>query len=512
MPKNYLIGIGGTGARVAESLLHLCASGLGPEELTLFLVDSDRSNGNLSRTTGLLATYQRAREGLKSRPGSLFRTEVKTPRTAVWHIFDKAKIKLKDYIGLANLRQRHSGLADLVSLLFSEEELTTNLDEGFRGHPSIGAVAMSNVDETKEPWKLLYDDIATSTTEIRVFLVGSIFGGTGAAGVPTFATPTMLKERGRTKEGSRVRLGGALVLPYFVFAPDPGEKEMHVTPADFPIATKGALQYYYGRDLGFDRMYLLGDSLGQEVGEFSPGSQDQENRPHYVEMIAALAAVDFYVEDSGRDKIEQEYYIAKRERSTPVDWEAFPVARRGKEVGPRRINFKRQLATMTAFCYALLDYGMPLLEKSPDEVLDAWYRDHFYAKRFFLTPKVAVDLRQAEHKKEIQDLADYARKFLCWVVEMDEEELRLIDSGQLGTIDVNGEFQTYDHDRHPHAIGSFLHSSSAKDVTFDDFLNTLNTVESPLKNSPPERYIDLLYQAASRFLDTHHLAIARKES
>ena len=37
MAKNFLVGIGGSGARVAEAAVFLCAAGFGPEKLNLFL-------------------------------------------------------------------------------------------------------------------------------------------------------------------------------------------------------------------------------------------------------------------------------------------------------------------------------------------------------------------------------------------------------------------------------------------------------------------------------------------
>ena len=70
MAKHYLIGIGGTGARVVEAVLHCCAAGFAPEgltDLTVFLVDPDEGNGNLSRTKTLVAQYQRARDALAER-------------------------------------------------------------------------------------------------------------------------------------------------------------------------------------------------------------------------------------------------------------------------------------------------------------------------------------------------------------------------------------------------------------------------------------------------------------
>ena len=57
------IGIGGTGARCLEAVLHLCAAGAPgmPQRLVPLLVEPDSSNGNLTRTQSLLTWYRQVR-------------------------------------------------------------------------------------------------------------------------------------------------------------------------------------------------------------------------------------------------------------------------------------------------------------------------------------------------------------------------------------------------------------------------------------------------------------------
>ena len=59
--KNYIIGIGGTGAKCLEHLLHCCSAGLGPDNLWAGMVDQDEANGNVSRTKILLSKYMNLR-------------------------------------------------------------------------------------------------------------------------------------------------------------------------------------------------------------------------------------------------------------------------------------------------------------------------------------------------------------------------------------------------------------------------------------------------------------------
>ena len=93
---------------------------------------------------------------------------------------------------------KEEAIGHLYKALYTKKERTTLLNEGFRGHPSIGAAVIAkkinlsdgNYTIEGEVWSWLKnrvnEDVKTGLTA-RIFLVGSIFGGTGAAGLPTVA-------------------------------------------------------------------------------------------------------------------------------------------------------------------------------------------------------------------------------------------------------------------------------------------------------------------------------------
>ena len=56
--KNFIIGIGGTGAKCLEHLLHSCAADLVQKTFQTGMVDQDEANGNVSRTKILLSKYE----------------------------------------------------------------------------------------------------------------------------------------------------------------------------------------------------------------------------------------------------------------------------------------------------------------------------------------------------------------------------------------------------------------------------------------------------------------------
>ena len=456
MAKHYLIGIGGTGARVVEAVLHCCAAGFAPEgltDLTVFLVDPDEGNGNLSRTKTLVAQYQRARDAVAERDTAdvrIFATPVAAPDPFVWGIFSDQNMSLGRYINHELARKSSPPVAEFMEVLFSGEELGTRLNEGFRGHPSIGAVVMANTPDDVEPWQSFWADVEASQSEgaVRVFLVGSIFGGTGAAGVPTFGAPGMLKWDRRatlTPPGaagpgqSKVFLGAALVLPYFTVEDLPAERhELFVTPADFPVATKAALRYYDEKDasgkLAFDQVYLLGDSLPQPVGKFSPGNRDQQNRPHYVEVAGALAALDFFRQDPAADAVRggPRFFAASRS-GREVDWRALPVTRDAGRLEALQAEFERRVAAMTVFAYAFNTLGTELLSDAYAEPLPAWYKEHFKANARREDERIR-DPRQ--QRPALEHVAEFNRSFLAWVAALDdgddeEGRVRLVDRTRL---------------------------------------------------------------------------------
>ena len=67
MSECYLIGVGGTGSKVIESYIKLCATGLGPSNLWLGMVDQDEANGNVARSKTAIENYQRLEILLKGR-------------------------------------------------------------------------------------------------------------------------------------------------------------------------------------------------------------------------------------------------------------------------------------------------------------------------------------------------------------------------------------------------------------------------------------------------------------
>jgi hypothetical protein len=129
-------------------------------------------------------------------------------------------------------------------------------------------------------------------TQTKVFLVGSIFGGTGASGFPTLGR---LIAKELNDNANKIKLGGLLMLPYFEFDDRNSEQEIYAKSQEFTLKTEAALRYYGLNDLGLNPVYLLGTPGLKKIKDkdFSSGGSDQRNHPHFIEVFAGLALRDF---------------------------------------------------------------------------------------------------------------------------------------------------------------------------------------------------------------------------
>ena len=412
----YVIGIGGTGAKCIEALTHLCAAGLVPEEeVYMLFVDPDRANGSLERARVTLQQYVNCNKlSLGTTP--LFNTSVTSAKPDLWSPVGDQTPTLGDIFQYNVLRRSNPAATHLFDVLFSQEERNTNLDRGFRGHPSIGAAVMAQTIQlgTEEPWRTFRDKIAIDTSagkEVKIFLAGSIFGGTGASGFPTIAR-LIHNELDAITQNARV--GGALLLPYFSFMPAESSGELKASSENFMMSTQAALKSYH-RHHGeiYDRVYTLGDSNLSPVEQFSTGAREQRNEPHFVELYAALAAIDF----CQREGTPRTFPMIAREKAKILTWNDLPD---GGTVRTKLGQFTR-----FAFAYLCVYFGM----LDDIRVKGKGYEAPWYVN-FFARQKVALSNETMTHLKEMRD---YCRSYLIWLgniqTSADQTTLELFNWG-----------------------------------------------------------------------------------
>ena len=392
----YAIGIGGTGAKCLESLIHLAAAGMMPDgPLHLLFVDPDTSNGSRARVEATLANYVACKDQLDLGQTHLLKTKIFSADPILWTPFKETNPSLDRFFNYANFRGSPAGR--FFDVLYSRSEKESPLEEGFRGHPSIGSAVMAKtVDlEEDETWYRFRREISNDDEGAKVFLAGSIFGGTGASGFPTIAQIV--------KNELDVKLGGALLLPYFKFMDDGDDGKLKAKSDEFLMNTQTALKHYHlWNQTGiYDAVYLFGDESRTDV-ENALGGANQKNAPHFIELYAALAAIDFFSRDFGTNQGAQ-YFMTARARSNQLQWTDLPDGDNGDIVLSR-------IGQLTRFAFAYLSVYHPAFKEIADRNTDA-YRASWYVD-FFERRNISID------QALLSTVEKYCKSFLLWLANV----------------------------------------------------------------------------------------------
>lgn len=308
MSKLYIFGIGGTGSRVIRSLTMLLASGVELQqttEIVPILLDPDLSNGDLVRTSELLVKYQQVRNATTPNSG-FFQTKVRTLSslssmgevllsTSDHFKFDLSEVsgvQFGESIGYNGMAMLGKGAAkDFVDLFYSESELESDMSIGFRGRPNIGSVVLDSFFQGSD-----YREFCqTFQPGDRIVIVSSIFGGTGAAGFPLLLRNLRANDPSIPNSNlvAKAPIASVNLQPYFTL--EDSESSDKIDSSTFLGKTKAALSYYQNtifRANTLNYFYYAGFQSSNQYGN-NPGSMSQRNKAHIVELIAALAVVDF---------------------------------------------------------------------------------------------------------------------------------------------------------------------------------------------------------------------------
>ncbi|VXD10296.1 conserved hypothetical protein [Planktothrix serta PCC 8927] len=415
----YIIGIGGTGAKCVEAIAQLAAIGLFNEQpLKVLFIDADETNGNLNRARSSLSSYQRCYE-LVSGGDKQQCPWMKTPIESfdLWSPFAEQSFnkELKTFFNYNTLKQNQPTLGNLFDVLYTKEEREANLDVGFRGRPAIGSAVMSQVDLDRldqEPWGRFIQQIQTDTSSgknPKVFLCGSIFGGTGASGLPTIARLIDNKLK-KINIRDRVQIGCLFALPYFGFSatPDEDPNGIYARSEQFLLNTEAALRYYVTQgQVIFDTVYLLGNENFSTV-KFSIGKNDQCNDPHFIELYAGLAARQFLLKPPSQ---KGAVVLISRKNMGHLTWNDIPEQ---GEVKPNLVN-------ATRFAYTWLAEIAPELANAKQQGVDRFQRLAPWLTKFFRPAKSQANLPEFSDLKQqeaIGIISNWCENYLRWLTEI----------------------------------------------------------------------------------------------
>lgn len=330
--KLFLFGIGGTGARVLRSLTMLLAAGAKtPPNLTIvpILLDMDMQNGDTERALRLVELYRTIRRTAYNDSGDqnirqqFFSTPMQPLGTlqadnAQERIGDSVLPKLTEHQGTFEEFLQVSSLEDidreLLKLFYdnsarpTQTELKLNLSVGFKGNPNIGSVVFNSLEDSAV---YKYFTGAFNNDTDRVFIISSIFGGTGSSGFPQLVK--LLQHPSQKMPLRNARKGAVTVMPYFALEDN---AQSSIDQNRFLSKTKAALSYYQNQ-IQLDALYYIGDRPGSKLYPNVEGGSQQQNNAHVVEMLAAEAILHFARMGDGdftSDKRYYEYGLRRDER------------------------------------------------------------------------------------------------------------------------------------------------------------------------------------------------------
>lgn len=292
MAKIFVFGIGGTGSRVLRSLTMMLASGVkfGADEIVPIIIDPDAANADLTRTVSLLNNYSSIRQALNfssDNKSNFFRTEIEQilPNFTL-HINDTDDKSFQQFIEYASMSKANKAL---TKMLFSDKNLQSSMEVGFKGNPNIGSVVLNQIPHSTD-----FEEFANAFSDgDRIFIISSIFGGTGASGFPLLLK-TLRKGANFPNHDliNKATIGAVTILPYFKLQQD---DESEIDSSTFISKTKSALAYYennISRNGSIDALYYLADDVSKTY-ENHEGGSSQRNDAHLIEFLGATAIINF---------------------------------------------------------------------------------------------------------------------------------------------------------------------------------------------------------------------------
>jgi len=347
------------------------------DSLQIWRLDPDRSSGASEDLNQALQEYRKIQSCLSDNDKT--RTLAQSNwamdiETAVRHLDpldlpteDENDNALKTLSGVLDSRHNRNGqsvnsTASLLAPFYETKDLEVQIDRGFYQKPFIGSAIMSifarSLEDDATPAGRAAGLTSYSNTPTNFFLCGSLHGGTGACGVPVVAN--FLKNRKDQNTGWGWRIGGCLLAPYVTppnppfnaleegvafnendigpyierFGNEPAFTGMtpeekyelvkqilqgfYADPEDMEARAKQGLAYYRDHSADyFDELYLVGKPNPNKLKTWSNGGATQRNPLNSAEVVAALAALNFFSQaNTGNQK---SYVIGSSTADVPAD-------------------------------------------------------------------------------------------------------------------------------------------------------------------------------------------------
>lgn len=525
----FVLGIGGTGMRCIESLIHLCAMGMFDEtEIHLLALDTDSNNGNFKRLQAVKEAYINTK-GTNSTPlkDSFFTASIK------YYEFSPnydTQSSFKTVFNYGTTRYQRREEADLADLVLTDKVEEFNLRHGYRAQTHLGSMMMyhsiieaaqSSIQNDLQRFLSVLTTAATTGCP-RVFILGSVFGGTGASSIPVI--PHALSKAAEILNGGAVNVlrgtyfGSTLLTAYFNFK-SPSEAELKnqkviATSERFALNSQVAMMFY-GDDTTvkstYQRFYMLGtEGLSwnpmqretENINTTITGGENQKNDSHFIELLAACAALDFLnlnesILQGNKSNKTTDYVYRAIDNSDKLEFQDF--------VGKNRENeFARKLGLLVVFA---------LFCNGEDDILEG-----------LRTGQLKIDGFNDMDQSQITEIKKYFNLFFAAKTEDPRKDPNMLEDGwlkqlhrsaggedkmllnaalfapatvrELMRLDWNKKLYRTDGIGKDHTYSKFMNSK------FNDFkkefIKTINTNSDSGITNPTERTYKLVYDTLSK--------------
>ena len=470
MAKLFVFGIGGTGARVLRSLGMLLAAGVDVrcDKIIPILIDPDTQNADLNRTVEMLKSYRRL-HSVAGKDSGFFSKDI----SKLADIEQSGEGKVKDtftfdfgginqsFKEFIHYSEMDPDTQSLMNLLYTEDNLQSPLTIGFKGSPNVGSVVLNKLLDSPEI-RFFADNFRKGD---RIFIISSIFGGTGAAGFPLLLKNLKNPDSGLQNAGdiSSAIIGAITVKPYFGLQSD---NESVIDSNAFITKTRDALAYYKNNLQGLQALYYIGDNPDTPY-ENRPGGASQKNNAHLVEVLSALAIIDF-----------MEY--SEAELAGPTVFHEYGLKEDNREVTFEHLyedtkrKISRQLVKFNLFARYYKDFIRQDKGKNYYKSLNL---DNAFANDTF-------------HKELRNFLENKQWGFYAWLDELSKNSRRFLPFN-LNTKDLNLLIKDK-------PVG---HSWLKKGITHDGFVVRLNKEEKKLttETDPGRKFLRMFYNVTEEF-------------
>ena len=412
--KVYVFAIGGTGSRVLRAATLLLASGVGckADAIVPIIIDPDAAGGDVERTATLMRRYGEVRSKLdfsSKKQNMFFRTTIMETMTNFrLPLSNTEDCRFDEYLNLSGMSKKNRAL---TKLLFSQKNLDSDMEVGFKGNPNVGSVVLNQFEDSVE-----FQNFANDfTAQDKIFIISSIFGGTGASGFPLLLKTLRTSEKiVNTNLVHNAHIGAITVLPYFQVRQD---DESNIDSATFISKAKSALSYYLrsiSRNKAIDHLYYVADDI-RTTYENKEGGSEQKNDAHFVELASALALIDFANADNPNPKRNEDNNLRTihKEFGIELDTNAITFG----ELGPKsRKQLRKPMTQFILFAKYLNEYKG---YNSQPWVIDRGFDDNFFDEDFIETLKMV----QREYLGWLAEMAGQQRAFTPFNLHCDSNRV-----------------------------------------------------------------------------------------